>query len=110
MKKIFAMIAALAFALTVSAQDKTEKKVDKMDSGMKDCVMMEDGILVLMKDGKVTDLTTGMTLQNGIKVMADGKIIMKDGSAKMLKNGDVMYMNGKMSKMKTDHSMKKGTP
>lgn len=110
MKKIALMIAVLVLTLSVSAQDKTEKmgkKGDKMmDHKMKDCVMMENGKMVVMKEGKVSDMSSDMTMSNGTVVSSDGKVMMKDGSTKMLKDGESVYMDGKMSKMKMDHTKK----
>ena len=107
MKKIALLTAALVFTLSLSAQDKTDKREDKMmDPKMKDCVMMEGGKMTVMKEGKVMDLTSDMTLSNGAVVSADGKIKMKDGTSKMLKDGDRMFMDGKMLKPKMDRMKK----
>ena len=104
MKKIACMLAALVLTLSISAQDKTDKmdkKGDKaMDQKMKDCVMMENGKMTVMKDGKVMDLTSDMSLSDGSMVSANGKVTKKDGSTKTLKEGEGVYMDGKMTKMK----------
>lgn len=103
MKKLTLMIAVMVFTLSVSAQDKTEKmekKTDKMmDHKMKDCVMMENGKMVVMKGGKVSDMSSDMTMSNGTVVSSDGKVTLKDGSTKTLKDGESVYLDGKMSKM-----------
>ena len=104
MKKIACMLAALVLTLSIWAQDKTEKmekKGDKaMDHKMKDCVMMEKGQMTVMKEGKVADMISDVTLSDGSVVSPNGKVTMKDGSAKMLKDGEGVYMDGTMTKMK----------
>lgn len=111
MKKLLILIAAVTLSAGVFAQDKTEK-MDKMEKkmnhkmAMKDCVMMEDGKMMVMKDGKTMAMDKDMTMKNGTMVMSDGSVKMKDGKTMMMKDGDCMYMDGKMSKMKMGSSMK----
>ena len=64
MKKLLALMVAILFSVTVYAQDK-EKKMDKMHASMKDCVMMHDGKMMVMKGGEMTAMTEDMTLKNG---------------------------------------------
>jgi hypothetical protein len=101
MKKL--MILALAFVCTagvVSAQDTSGHKMHKMgDHKMKDCVMMKDGKVMVMKDGQKSELTDDMTLSNGTTVMKDGTVKTSDGKTMMLKNGDWVGMDGQMGKM-----------
>jgi hypothetical protein len=109
MKKL--LILASVFVCTagaVSAQDSTGQKMNKMDHGkmdhkMKDCVMMKDGKMMVMKDGQKTEMTEDMTLTNGTTVMKDGSVKTSDGKTMTLKNGDWVDMDGKMgSKMSKD--------
>ena len=99
------MILAVAFTLGtgVYAQEKKETKPAKMEhSGMKDCVMMKDGKMMVMKGGKTGMMDKDMTMKNGATVMKDGTVKMKDGKTMMMKEGDMMDMSGKMEKMKTE--------
>jgi Domain of unknown function (DUF6799) len=60
-------------------------------------VMMKDGKMMMMKDGKATGpMDHDMTMSNGTKVMTDGTMIMKDGSQMHMKDGQMMMMEGKM--------------
>jgi hypothetical protein len=70
---------------------------------MKDCVMMKDGKMMVMKLGEKMELTESMTLDNGSTVTPDGTVKTKEGKSITLKNGDAIYMDGKMAKM---HNMK----
>jgi hypothetical protein len=109
MKKLLVLMAAFLFSFNVYAQQK-EKKMDKMHGSMKDCVMMHDGKLMVMKGGEMTAMTEDMTLKNGTMVMKDGTVMMKDGTKKPLKEGEGIYMDGKMGKMDMDMDMKKHKP
>ncbi len=106
MKKIIVLLTACFLTAGVFAQNdqKTDKKdkMDKMDKmhHMKDCIMKKDGKITVMKDGKTMDLTSDMTLENGTVVMKDGTVKTKDGKTSMLEDGDCVYMNGKVKKMK----------
>ncbi len=111
MKKII----VLALTLTVSAyafsQDSSTMRPmggdsmgmmhHKMMKGgkMKDCIMMHDGMPMVMKGGQTMTMDQQMTLTNGTVVMTDGTVKMKDGKTKMMKDGDCIYMDGTMSKM-----------
>lgn len=109
MKKIIVLTVACTLSIGLFAQagkDK-DKKMDKMEhsgmgkmhKGMKDCVMMEDGKMMVMKGGKTMQMDKDMTMKNGTMVMSDGNVKWKNGKTAMLKNGDCVYMDGKMAKM-----------
>ncbi|MBC8984963.1 hypothetical protein H9X96_04150 [Pedobacter sp. N36a] len=110
MKKLFLMITALGMLTcsTVVAQDTImhkKMKTHKM-SPPKDHIMMKDGKMWVMKNGKHTELKEPMTLENGTMVMADGTVKMKDGNTMMLKNGNSIDMMGKVMPMKMKKTMK----
>jgi len=107
MKKLFFL--AFAFVCTagaVSAQDSASHKMHKMgDHKMKDCVMMKDGKVMVMKGGETSELTEDMALSNGATVMKDGTVKNPDGKTWMMKDGDWVGLDGKMGhkmKMKGD--------
>jgi hypothetical protein len=114
MKKLLILVAAFIVSAGVFAQDKTQdKKMGKMhdkgmmDHKMKDCVMMKDGAMMVMKNNETMKMDKDMTMSNGTMVMSDGSVKMKNGKTMMMKDGDCMYMDGKMSKMKMDKMMMK---
>ena len=102
MKNLILLVTLFMFALNLNAQNNTKMKMHHkmMKHSMKDCVMMEDGKMMVTKDGKDMMMDKDMTMTNGTMVMTDGTVKMKDGKTMMLKNGDHVYMNGKMGKMK----------
>ena len=111
MKKLtMFLLAAVVGTSAAMAQDTTAMASPKMHhmSGMKkDCVMMKDGKMMAMKGGKTMAMDQDMTMTNGTTVSTDGTVKMSDGSTKQLKDGDCVYMNGKM--MTGMNGMKKGT-
>ncbi|MES1220582.1 MAG: DUF6799 domain-containing protein [Bacteroidota bacterium] len=102
MKKMLVMLLACCMGVAIYAQttDQTAKKQTK-----KDCIMMKDGKIWQTKDGKTEELTADVALENGTTVMKDGTVKMKDGTTKMLKDGDCVWMDGKITHM----AMKKKT-
>jgi hypothetical protein len=65
---------------------------------MKDHIMMKDGKVMMIKEGKSMPLDKELTLGNGAKVTADGAVTMKDGTKTMMKEGDMLSMDGEMVK------------
>ncbi|MFI5399271.1 MAG: DUF6799 domain-containing protein [Candidatus Binatia bacterium] len=60
-------------------------------------VMMKDGKMMMMKDGKATGpMEHEMTMGDGTKVMSDGMMKTKDGKEMHMKEGQMMMMDGKM--------------
>src|SRR5947209_6902144 len=101
MKKVLFLTMICFGCLAVQAQ-KMEKK------SMKDCVMMEDGKMMVMKDGKTMAMDKDMTMGNGSMVMMDGYVKMKTGKKMKLKDGDCVWMNGSVTHGKMKGDMKKG--
>jgi len=103
MKKIMiAVFVLLMGSYGAYAQDGQKKDTSAHHHmmPMKDCVMMKDGKLTVIKGGKHMDMTEDMTLSNGTTVMKDGSVKMKDGSTTTLKDGDCIYMDGKIKRGK----------
>ena len=64
-----------------------------------DGVIMKDGRMMMMKDGRATEqMTADITLQDGTKVTTSGVVKMRDGEEKQLNNGAIMLMNGHIMK------------
>jgi hypothetical protein len=120
MKKVFLLAAVLLIVGAAFAQNKDSSRQDTsgmqmmhdsmMQSGMngmnhgtggkmKDCIMMMNGKVMVMRGGQHMPLTQQMTLPNGTTVMPDGTVKMADGTTRMLKNEECVYMDGTMGKM-----------
>ncbi len=79
-----------------NSKDTMGLKSNKMQSQMKsDCIMMQNGKMVMTKDGKNTPMSKDVTLQNGTVCMINGTCKMKDGTTMKMKEGDKIDMNGK---------------
>lgn len=105
MKKVIMFLLVAGTCTTAAvAQDTTKTVAPKMGKmhDVKDCVMMKDGKLMVMKGSSVTALDTDLTLTNGTVVKTDGTVKSADGTAMKLKEGEAIDMDGKM--------IKKGTP
>ena len=82
------MLVAFALAMTLS------HLVAAMDG-----VVMKDGRMMMMKDGRATEpMTADITMPDGTKVTTSGVVKMKDGKQKRLNNGAMMLMNGHILK------------
>ncbi|MBI4225638.1 hypothetical protein HY612_00830 [Candidatus Roizmanbacteria bacterium] len=57
-------------------------------------VMMQDGRMMLEKDGFLLMMGEDTMLPNGMKVMMDGTIVKPDGTKDKLKEGQRMNMEG----------------
>jgi hypothetical protein len=63
----------------------------------KDGVMMRDGKLWRLQDGKeIGRMDRETTLSNGTKVAMNGKMMMKDGKESQLQEGQIIMLDGKL--------------
>ena len=86
MKRVIALIGVLLTALCLSAN---------LNAADSDGVMMHDGKMMMMKEGKPTSpMENAMTMSNGTTVMSDGTVKTKDGGETRMKEGQMMMMDG----------------
>jgi hypothetical protein len=63
----------------------------------KDGVMMRDGKMWRLQDGKeIGRMDRETTMTNGTRVMMSGKMVMKDGKEMQMQEGQTMMLDGKM--------------
>ncbi len=62
------------------------------------CAQLQDGKVIVISDG--IKLISDVTLDNGVKISADGAIIKIDGTKIVLQNGDCVDKEGKMTESK----------
>ncbi len=66
-------------------------------AGDADGVMMQNGKMMMMKEGKMMGpMQSDMTMSDGTKMMTDGTMMMKDGTKMNMKEGQMMMMDGKL--------------
>ena len=118
MKKLMTVFVSVLFSVSVFAQaDKAAPQTQPapahhdMHHDMKNCVMMQDGKMMMMKDGKTMPMTADMKMSNGTTCAMNGECMMADGKKMMMKNGDCMDMSGMMMPNTMGKgNMKKTTP
>lgn len=72
-------------------------------------VMMKDGKMMMMVDGKATGpMEKEMATTDGQKVKTDGTIKKADGTTSHMQEGQMMTNEGKMVKAGMGHGMKDG--
>ena len=63
----------------------------------KDSIMMKDGKMTMMHDGKeVARMDRETTLSDGTRVMMNGKMVTKGGKEMQMKEGQMVMLDGKM--------------
>lgn len=83
---------AIAVVATISMSFMAYAATDAMEG-----VIMQDGKVMLMKDGKATaPLVEEMTMSDGGKVTPDGTVKTPDGKVHHMTEGQMMTMDGKM--------------
>lgn len=100
MKKLLILLAAATIGLAAAAQHEGHGQKSKdQATHAKEHLMMMDGKMMHIKDGKTMELTQEMKLSNGATIAKDGTMKMKNGETQKLKDGEMIYMDGKMGKM-----------
>ena len=99
MKKLILLITISFSAIGLFAQNKSDlsliaQSLDQGKMNKKDCVMMKNGHLLMMKDGKTMDMPTDIVLENGMSISKNGTVTNADGTTRVMKNGDCVDMNG----------------
>lgn len=90
--KAVSFLTLFLMVISLSTTAQTAKK----STMMKDCCMMKDGKMLVMKGGKTMPMEKSMVMKNGTTCMKNGECTMKDGKKMQMKNGDCMEMSGKM--------------
>ena len=60
--------------------------------------LMKDGNMLLVKNGEMAPMTATLIMGDGSLCMTDGTCQRKNGSTVMLKEGQSMLMNGKITR------------
>jgi hypothetical protein len=68
--------------------------VDKSGHPIGDCVLMKDGHMMMMTAGKMSPITTDITLADGTVCKMDGTCVLKSGKQIKLSNGEGIEVAG----------------
>ena len=60
-----------------------------------DMVMMKDGRMMVTRNGETMPMEEELTMADGTKVMPNGQVLMSDGTARMMQEGEAMLLEGK---------------
>ena len=63
----------------------------------KDLILMKNGKMMMKRRGRISPMKEDMAIFDGVRVMMDGTVIMADGNARTMMEGDAMTMDGKMT-------------
>jgi len=104
MKIIILTITAVAISISAFAQtDSSNNRMNQNDINTQqtrkshpDGYVMQNGKVMMSKNGKMTTMEKEMTFSDGSVLMSDGTILRKDGTKLMIKDGEYVDMTGKV--------------
>ncbi|HEY3476127.1 MAG TPA: DUF6799 domain-containing protein [Anaerolineales bacterium] len=64
-----------------------------------DSAIMQDGRVMIMKNGELIPMKQGMTTTDGTRIMPDGTLRMADGTTRMMEEGEMMIIAGEVPDM-----------
>ena len=59
-----------------------------------DHIMMQEGRVLIMRNGEMMPMDEEMTMPDGTKIMTDGTMMMPDGTTRMMAEGETILMHG----------------
>ena len=65
-----------------------------MDNMSQDHIMMQDGRVMIRRNGETLPMDEEITLPDGTRVKSDGTVRMPDGAMRMLAEGETMLLQG----------------
>jgi len=66
-----------------------------------DMVMMRDGKMMVKRRGRITPMKEDIAIFDGTRVMMDGTVMMTDGVARTMMEGEAITMDGRITDMET---------
>ena len=72
---------------------------------MGDQITMKDGQVMVVKDGETTPMEEDVTMADGTRVMRNGQVLMANGTARMMREGETITMDREPQEM-TDRQFK----
>jgi len=64
-------------------------------------VMMRDGKMMVKRRGRITPMKEDIAIFDGTRVMMDGTVMMTDGVARTMMEGEAITMDGRITDMET---------
>ncbi|HLF74017.1 MAG TPA: DUF6799 domain-containing protein [Anaerolineales bacterium] len=63
----------------------------------KDLILMKNGKMMMKRRGRISPMKEDLAIFDGVRVMMDGTVIMADGNARTMMEGEAMTMDGRMT-------------
>ena len=105
-KLLFVLTSTIILIGTTAAQSQREEQKTRQDAVIKnEHLLMKDGKMLQIIDGKEMQMQNHMTLKNGTMIHPDGSYQLKNGKQGHLHNGHCMDMSGK--KYRSQHMLQK---
>jgi hypothetical protein len=60
-------------------------------------VMMKDGKMMTVRDGELVFLEREITMPDGTRVHPDGRLVLSDGTSRMLSEGETLRVVGEQA-------------
>ena len=96
---LLAGIGGAARAQTTAPKSASAAQPSKPSSqSAKGYCLMKDGNMLLVKNGEMAPMTATLIMGDGSLCMTDGTCQRKNGSTVMLREGQSMLMNGKITR------------
>ena len=64
-----------------------------------DMIIMQEGQVMVMKNGELVPMLEGMTTIDGSLVLPDGTVRMADGTTRRMEEGETMIISGEVPDM-----------
>ena len=64
-----------------------------------DMIIMQEGQVMVMKNGELVPMLEGITTIDGSRVLPDGTVRMADGTTRRMEEGETMIISGEVPDM-----------
>lgn len=68
--------------------------MDARKDMQQDHILMQDGKVMIMRNGEMSPIEEEMILPDGTKIMIDGTMMMPNGATRMMAEGETMILQG----------------
>ena len=103
-----AILFTFALMLCTAAFSQKDSNIlrsrDTTSARMNNYISKVDGKIIRVENGINTSLNEAVVLKNGTRVKTDGTVIMKNGKQYLLKEGDKLYLDGRIADMKMNQA------
>lgn len=99
MKNLLVIATATLSLGAVAQENKIQDSKKNQEKELKNEIMMKDGRITVMKDGKAKTMNKDIIMPNGSIISPDGIVKMKNGKTMQLRNGELIVIRANPMKM-----------